>query len=645
MARPIILSNGSLHVGINNYGLVHDFYFPYVGSENHSAGRSLRHKVGIWIDGQLSWLDDGSWDISFRAASDSLVGHVKARHDELGILLEFDDFVDASTNVFFRNIHIINLSDERKEVRLFMHQAFVIGDTRSMTDTAQYLPGSNALLHYRGNRAFVVSGTTRRHGAFDQHSIGIFGTEGKEGTYRDADDGELANGMVEHGRVDSTLRFVLPVAGHSSERVEYWITAGESVRDAVNAHNMIKDRGLGVALSSTINWWHDWLAPSRSIANMLSPQEHTAFSRSLLLVKSHIDDHGAVIASTDSAMLKNWRDAYAYCWPRDGAYAVWPLIRLGYKDEPLAFFEFCRDALHPNGYIMHKYNSDGSLGPSWHPYVHGDSAAPPIQEDESALVLFVFCQYYIMHPEKELLDEYYDSFVKKIANFLVEFIDPKTKLPKPSYDLWEEVYITTTYTTSVVCAALQAAAELADKVNDSENALRWRSASEDMRVAAMKLLYNHRDKSFRKGILTTESSTEYNDTIDAASFYGPFMFGLVDTRGEELSAMYERVTALLKRTTGIGRYENDVYMKQDGKESNMWFICTLWLAQYAYEVDDKEAGDELVEWVLSHQSSTGMLAEQLDPVSEAPLSVSPLTWSHAELLSTLIDRANERDKK
>jgi len=25
MARPIVLSNGELHVGINKYGLVHDF--------------------------------------------------------------------------------------------------------------------------------------------------------------------------------------------------------------------------------------------------------------------------------------------------------------------------------------------------------------------------------------------------------------------------------------------------------------------------------------------------------------------------------------------------------------------------------------------------------------------------------------------
>ena len=57
MARPVVLSNGELHVGINNFGLVHDFYYPYVGLNNHSAGKSTQHRVGVWVDGQLSWLD------------------------------------------------------------------------------------------------------------------------------------------------------------------------------------------------------------------------------------------------------------------------------------------------------------------------------------------------------------------------------------------------------------------------------------------------------------------------------------------------------------------------------------------------------------------------------------------------------------
>lgn len=109
MARPIVLSNGELHVGINNFGLVHDFYYPYVGLENHSAGPELRHRIGIWINGTISWLDDGSWDFTFRYPHKALIGHTLAKNHTLGILLEFDDVVDGTISSFMRNIHVVNL--------------------------------------------------------------------------------------------------------------------------------------------------------------------------------------------------------------------------------------------------------------------------------------------------------------------------------------------------------------------------------------------------------------------------------------------------------------------------------------------------------------------------------------------------------
>lgn len=221
MARPIVLSNGELHVGINKFGEVHDFYFPYVGLENHSAGKDTRHRIGIWVDGTLSWLDDGSWELNFTYPHEALVGHIVAKHARLGIIVEFDDAVDAEFNAFMRNIHIINTKSSPRDVRIFLHQSFVIGDARSNTDTAQYLPDANAILHYRGRRAFVISAQDDDGEYFDQYSVGLYGIEGREGTYRDADDGELSMCPVEHGRVDSIIRFKITLSPHSSSRFHY----------------------------------------------------------------------------------------------------------------------------------------------------------------------------------------------------------------------------------------------------------------------------------------------------------------------------------------------------------------------------------------------------------------------------------------
>ena len=191
MARPIILSNGELHVGLNTFGEVHDFYFPYVGLENHTIGKETSHHIGVWVDGKCSWLHDGSWTFVFSYPHDALVGHIVAKNQALGIMLEFDDTVDGELNAFMRNIHVVNLDAYDKDVRLFFRQAFVIGDSASMTDTAQFLPNDQAIVHYRGRRTFVISGTDDQKRAFDQYTIGLFGTEGREGTFRDAEDGEL----------------------------------------------------------------------------------------------------------------------------------------------------------------------------------------------------------------------------------------------------------------------------------------------------------------------------------------------------------------------------------------------------------------------------------------------------------------------
>lgn len=643
MARPIVLSNGELHVGINKYGLVHDFYFPYVGFENHAAGQSLRHRVGVWIDGTISWLDDGNWQLTFRYPHRALIGHTIAKNEQLGVLLEFDDVVDASMSAFLRNIHIVNLKEFPREIRLFMHQAFVIGDARSNTDTAQYLPDSDAILHYRGRRAFLVGGVTDSDKKpFDQYTVGLFGIEGYEGTYRDADDGELSLSAVEHGRVDSTLRFTLQIAAHSSARVHYWIAAGTSMREALYIHRQIRTDGVLKRLHQTADWWHDWLKPALDVAKRVPVAHQDNFLRSIMIIKSQIDKRGAVIASTDTAMLKHARDAYGYCWPRDGAFTLWPLIRMGYVDEPHRFFEFCQRGLHPNGYLMHKYRADGALGSSWHPYVHpGGISAPPIQEDETALVLFVFAQFYHMHQDARLLREFYHTMVVPMAKFLATYIDETTGLPKPSYDLWEEVFLTTTYTTSVVYAALLAAAELAEAAEDSDNAVRWRSAADDILSAAHKHLYNADKKAFYKGIIVKNGQIERDATLDVSSVFGSFMFGLFPVGSEELTAAMEtlvRTFGIDKGALGLPRYENDRYCRVSPDiTGNWWLISSLWLAQYYLETDQADAANQILTWVAAHASNTGILPEQISPLDESPVSVAPLTWSHAEYIATLLD--------
>lgn len=647
MARPIVLSNGELHVGLNSFGLVHDFYYPYVGLENHASGKSLRHRVGVWVEGQISWLDGDGWSFSFAYPHDALIGHTVARNESMGVILEFDDYVDAEMSAFVRNVHVINTFDRPREIRVFMHQAFAIGDSRSNTDTAQYLPDIHGILHYRGQRAFVI-GAKSSDEWFDQHAVGLFEIEGHEGTYRDADDGELSMSNVEHGRVDSTLRLPFQLGAHESGRAQYWIACGTSLREALYIHKTFSKLSSGERLRQNAKWWYRWLEPTFNAARTLPEEYKRPFIESAMIIKSQIDNRGAVIASTDTAMLNYSRDTYAYCWPRDGANVIWPLIRLGYRDEPHQFFSFCRRGLHPRGFLMHKYRADGALGSSWHPYLHDDGMiAPPIQEDETALVLFVFSQFYARQQDPQLLKEFYEPLVVPMADFLASYIDESTGLPKPTYDLWEEHFGTFTYTTAVTFAALMASSHLADLQSDETNAVKWRTAAETIQEAAQKSLYDSSRGAFYKSVSVDRETKQltHDETIDVSSFYGAFMFGLFPLDGEEIKAAAETVA----KTFGFGdgqfglpRYENDYYRRTNpDRAGNWWPLISLWMAQYMMECGDPGQSREIIDWVLERRLQSGVMSEQIDPDTNQIISVAPLTWSHAELLSSLIDFSSE----
>jgi GH15 family glucan-1,4-alpha-glucosidase len=437
----------------------------------------------------------------------------------------------------------------------------------------------------------------------------------------------------------------MQITAHGSSRVSYWIAAGRSTRLALFVHKQIRESSVTSRIKETADWWHNWLKPAQSAANKIPEVYRKTFIESVMIIKSQIDMRGAVIASTDTTMLNYSRDAYAYCWPRDGSFVLWPLIRMGYKDEAYRFFEFCKRGLHPDGYLMHKYRADGALGSSWHPYVHDDAVAPPIQEDETALTLFVFAQYYHLHPDESLLKEFYIDMIKPMADFMAGYIDDVTGLPKPSYDLWEQVFMTTTYTVSVVYAALLAASDIAESAHDPDSAVKWRSTAEDIAHAAHVHLFNDERQHFYKGLNVMDGQIIKNGTIDTSSTFGVFMFGLFDLTSTQLKSS----VATIKETFGVNqgaiglpRYENDDYRRTEPNiTGNFWPIVSMWLAQYDADTGNTDKAFEILDWVKSHAMSTGMMPEQINPVSGQNIAPAPLTWTQAEYLSTLLDTIGE----
>jgi len=643
-----MLGNGALTVGLNEQGLVHDFYYPYVGLDNLTTARSVHHKIGVWVDGMFSWVDDGSWDISVDFETDALVSDISMVNKELQLELHAVDFVDNQFNAFCRQIIVTNASAADRTIRVFMHQVFQISRA-GRADTALFIPEENYLLDYKGRCCLLVYGEDANGKVFDQFSVGNYGIEGKEGTYKDAEDGELTGNAVEHGGVDSVIRFELELAGGTDVAVNYWVVAADSQQSAETIHHTIQKQGLSGRLDAARDYWHDWLSTGAGRLQQIDKMYVPMVKKSLMVIKAHTDKRGGIIASCDSSIYNYGRDYYSYVWPRDGAYAIWPLIRLGYTEEPKKFFEFCRDILSPEGYLMHKFQPDKAIGSTWHPLLHGKHAELAIQEDETASVLYMLGEYLGYTQDHDFVSSLYATFIQPAANFMAGFLDEQTNLPHASYDLWEEKFLTHTYTAAVTYQALLVAAEFADKFEHPDDAVRWREAAAVITENSA-VFYDMERGAYRKGYLLQEDgSLKYDNTLDISSLYGVVMYGLKSLEAPEVVSTVKAIEATLldkSPSGGSPRYEHDVYFAVKPEfQGNPWFVTTLWLAQYYAKAGRSEDARSIMGWTMDRALQSGILSEQINPSDNSPLSVTPLVWSHAEFINTALDLTKDDASK
>lgn len=641
MGRPVMLGNGALTVGLNEQGLVHDFYYPYVGLDNLATARSVHHKIGVWVEGTFSWIDDGSWDISVNFESDALVSTIRMQSDELHIELLFTDFVDSEINAFCRQIKLTNQANEPRIIRLFMHQVFQIS-RGGRADTALFVPDESYILDYKGRCSLLIYGETENGQLYDQFAIGNYGIEGKEGTFRDAEDGELSGSAVEHGGVDSVIRFNCEIEADDNTNISYWIIAAESQFIAEKFHHQIKKDTVNGRLEDTRAYWKHWLATAANGLHEIDKEYLELAKKSLLLIKAHTDRRGGVIASCDSSIYNYGRDYYSYVWPRDGAYVMWPLIRLGFVDEPKKFFEFCRDILTPEGYLMHKYQPDRAIGSTWHPMVQGQRKELAIQEDETAVVLYMLGEFYTYTRDEDFVRGLYTTFIQPTANFLSNFIDEETSLPHASYDLWEEKFLTNTYSVAVTYQALLTAADFANSFEYADDAVAWKAAAEKILGGADIFLEQGRN-TLRKGFLLQPDGTlEFDNTLDISSVYGVMMYGYHQNADHLHDTVAELERTMLDKSPsgGCPRYEYDHYFESSPAYlGNPWFVSTLWLAQYYVRHNQADKARKYVQWVMDHALPSGVLSEQVNPADGAAVSVTPLVWSHAEFINTVLDLA------
>jgi len=652
MPRDIPVGNGDLLVTFDHDYRIRDLFYPRVGGTNHTDGSVQR--FGVWADGRFAWIEDPTWKRSLRYRPDTLVTEVRLVNETLGLELTCSDAVDHNDPIYLRHVVVRDLTGASREVRIFFHVDPALGGSR-LGNTANYDPTTAGVVLYKEDTYLLINACDQHKCGIDHWAIGSKRVGGAEGTWRDAEDGQLGRNAITQGSVDATIGFNLQVTPGGESYVTIWIACGHAYKEVKALNRRIWELGPSRLISRTDAYWRLWARKEQFDTSPLPEPVRDLFFRSMLVLRTQIDNGGAIIAANDSDIAHMAGDHYSYCWPRDGALVAYALILCGQAQLSRAFFEYCARCVESEGYFLHKYTPAGNLASSWHPWLLDGRRVLPIQQDETALVLWALRKHYEAFKDVEFVKPLYEPLVVAPADWMVSYRD-HNGLPQPSWDLWEERRGVHTFTVAATIAALEAAAKFAHEFGELDRAASYGERAERMRGAMRRHLWHEQHPRFaRLAVPLGDGSYRLDMTDDAANF-AVFAFETLDPRDEQVEREMAALRDALWVDTDIGgsaRYTNDYYHQVETDQihqvpGNPWVICTLWHAQHriarARTLGELREALLYLEWCVQRARPSGVLAEQFHPYSGAPISVSPLTWSHATVMIACVEYLRKHEQ-
>lgn len=646
MPRPLVFGNGSLLIAYDDAYVMRELCWPQVGLYNHILGHACR--VGVWASGEFDWLDETGWERSLRYEEGSLVGRTELKHPGLKLSILITEAVHPTRPWHVRRFAFTDLSGQARELRLFFNSDFRLNES-DVGDTAFYNPYADAMIHYKRETALLLGGRVHESGLYE-YTTAHRGFSNFHGSSEDARDGSLGWNPMTYGCTDSTYSLRLDLPANDDAEAYAWIVAANSIDAAVEEQKALMECGFENVFEAAREHGQTFLEQSENSLDGLPDDIRAFVQRSLLILRTQVDNRGGILAANDSDIMSGGNKVnYSNVWPRDGAFVASVLDTAGYPELAERYFAFSEKLIGPERpYFLQKYWADGSVGPGWHAWVQDGKPEVGHQQDETALTIATLASFLEKHGSPETTAKAWESFIKPAADHMLDFRDGNG-LPKPSWDLWEERRGIHIYTLATVISALHSAARLAEQAGDQLREDAYSDAATTMRDALTERMWDaSRGCFYRRLIVKEDGSYEPDGIIDASSMQVLLLGALPKddpTVGTNLQTC-ERTLWVPTTVGGIARYQDDYYHRvTHDVPGNPWIICTMWLAQshiaLSKSAEDLVAAERLLRWAMEKAAPSGVLAEQLHPLNGEPMSVSPLTWSHAEVVKTAVELAEK----
>ncbi|MET3805699.1 GH15 family glucan-1,4-alpha-glucosidase [Nakamurella sp. UYEF19] len=382
----------------------------------------------------------------------------------------------------------------------------------------------------------------------------------------------------------------------------------------------------------TGEYWREWLTQGSFPDH---PWRVFLQSSALALKGLSYAPTGALLAAATTSLPetpqgeRNWD--YRFTWIRDSTFALWGLYTLGFDREANDFFFFIHDVSrdNPEGLqIMYGVGGERQLEESTLDHLSGYDDARPVrigngafgQQQHDVWGALLDSIYLHTRSREQMPEELWPIVVAQVEQAAAHWREPDR-------GMWEVRGEPQHFTSSkIMCwVALDRGVRLA-RLHDSHSiADKWQSVADEIHSD---ILENGVDD---RGVLVQR----YGDkALDASLLMAPLV-RFLPPDDPRIRATVLAIADELTREGMVLRYR--VEQTDDGLagEEGTFTICSFWLVSALVEIGEVDRAHALCERLLSHASTLGLYAEELDPETGRHLGNFPQAFTHLALINAV----------